>query len=205
MTLVQEWQYPEGYLEFVAHLSEDQPGAFGSTQGEHGYETARVVFSYLPPFLTEDPYLRDLLWAMSIELDAVRAAIDDILASFFVQMAPEWGLQEWEKFTGRPVAPSVLTEVQRRALVKGELNAEQRLLEAFAAFTSEYNDVDPALVFVTEDIANYLVEVFVQVGLSVAQQAEFEFAFREILPAHLDVDFTYGGFIVGVDLVGDII
>lgn len=205
MTLVQEWQYPEGYLDFISGLHPDPPQTFASTEGQHGYETARVIFSYLPPFFTEDPYLRDLIWAMAIELDAVRAALDDILASFFIEMSPSWGIAEWEEFTSRIVAPSVLTEVQRRALVKAELNAEQRLLEDFVKFTAEFNDVDPSLVTITEDFANYIVEITVQGSLSASQEAEFEFAIREILPAHLDVDFTYGGFIAGVNLAGDVV
>jgi hypothetical protein len=203
MTLFTEWQYPPGQLEFIASLYPDLPEAFASTEGQHGYQTARQIYSYLPNIFTEDPYLRDLMWAMAIELDAVRAALDEILASFFVRHAPEWGLRLWEEFSGRIVAPTGLTEEQRRSLVLSEMNTNQRTVDDFRTFVENFTGVDPSLIFLTEDFANYEVDVIVQVGLSAEQAAEFEHSFRRIVPAHLQINFAYGGFIAGVNLAGD--
>lgn len=204
MTLFTEWQFPAEYLDFVSHLSPDPEYSFGSTEGEHGYQTAKVLFSYLPPFFTEDEYLRDLIWAMAIEIDAVRAALDSILSSFFVQFAPvDWGLALWEEFGGLITNPTGLTEFQRRALVLQELNTGQRITQDFIDFVVSFTGVPPEVVFVIEDFVNYEVEVTVQVGLTTEQQTAFEYAFRRLLPAHLDVTFAYGGFIAGVGLAGD--
>lgn len=203
MTLFTTWQYPAGYLDFVERMSPDPGNVFASTEGEHGYQSARVLFSYLPEMFTEDPYLRDLIWAMAIEIDAVRAAIDSILAAFFVEHTPEWGLRLWEEFTGRIVAPTGLTEEQRRALVSQEIISGQRTRQDFIDFIISFTGVPPELVIVVEDFANYQVEVTVQVGLSDEQKAQFEFAFRRLLPAHLEATFAYGGFIAGVNLAGD--
>jgi hypothetical protein len=205
VTLFTEWQFSPEQLEFFRRTYEDPAGVFGSTEGEHGYQSARVLFSYLPEFLTEDPYLRDLIWAMAVEIDAVRAALDDIARGWFVRHAPaSWALALWEDFVGRLPAQGGLTTAQRRAAVLAAVTLGARTLRDFRALVAEFAQVDENVVIIQEDFANYQVSVTVQAGLTDAQKTELEFQFRRFLPAHLEVtSFSYGGFIAGVALAGD--
>jgi hypothetical protein len=200
--------YPFTWLEDVALVGvalSSTPVFTGSTLGVHGYESARVLFSYMPPFLVEDPYLRDLLWAMAIEFDHLRAGLDTLVDAQFIDYAPEWALRLWEEFVGVLVAPSSLTEAQRRARVKQEVWIGARTLADFEAFTAEFFGVDPSEVVITEDFGTYTVQVIVSIGLTEAEQEAFQFAFRRFLPAHLAVNFVFGGFIAGINLAGDIV
>lgn len=197
------WQYPPGFLEFVqARILDVAHEPFGVLEPEHDYDSAHVVLSYQPSLFHEDPYWRDLVDAMAKELDVAHALLDRVLEAFYVAHAAEWGLRRWERMVGADVAPTGVSDGDRRAAVLARLRLGPRTVADFEALVESYFGLTGQVV---EDYAGYAVEFNVYGAPSDEEQEAFERVLRELLPAHLAMTVNYGGFIVGVNVAGDVI
>lgn len=197
------WQYPAGFLDFVHKKALDvEHEPFGAIGHLYSYHSAHVLMHYQPMLFQEDPYWRDLLDVMGLELDAVHATLDRILEAWFVAHSAEWALQRWEATTGVGIAPSGVSVEDRRAAVLTKLGTGPRTVEDFEALIGDFFGLNGVVV---EDYANYAVEFNVYGNPTAEEQEAFETLLRELIPAHLSMTVLYGGFIVGVNMAGDTI
>lgn len=95
------------------------------------------IASYLPAYLGKDKEYASLLTACSIEHEAVRVAIQDILDQLFIDTAT-WGLTTWEDFVD--VTPPQMSDYYNRRLqVKLKLNRNLIVNESFLEMlTNQY-------------------------------------------------------------------
>lgn len=199
------WQYPQEHLDFVqvavAGDPDPDPG-FGQVFTVYDYASGHQLLYYMPRYLQFDPYIRDLMDAMGEEISVFRATLDSVLEAFFVEQAPEWGLQLWEEMAGVAVAPDNIAVADRIAAVLSRIIIGPRTVEDFQAFIrSFFGGTDGVIV---ENYSTYSVDVSVFSYKTPEEQEAFEAAFAAALPAHLGVDsYSYGGFVAGISMAGD--
>ncbi|RTE05483.1 YmfQ family protein [Paenibacillus whitsoniae] len=146
------------------------------------------VKGYVSPLYSADSTTGSLLDSGADELEAFEDDIADVLNQMFVNTAT-WGLTNWEGFFG------IVTDMdkpieQRRSVVKSKIRGSgtvtvdlmKNVAEAYANGT----------VDVTQNTAEYTVHVkFVSIHGVPANLADIEAALRDIVPAHLAIDFTF--------------
>jgi Uncharacterised protein conserved in bacteria (DUF2313) len=148
----------------------------------------RDMFDYMP---REYEYLREsseIIKAEAVEFETLNNTIADVLAQFFVDTTT-WGLSYWERACGIPVDESKPID-QRRSVIKSKLRGIGTVTVDLIKNVAEaysYGEVD-----VTEDYANYTVIVtFVGERGVPANLTDIENALREIIPAHLAINYKF--------------
>ncbi len=199
------WQMTQGHIDHlqVAIAPDPSPSpGFGEVVTVYDYATGHQLLYYMPDYLQEDPYIRDIMDAMGEEISVVRATLDRLLEQSFFEQTVEWGLQLWEAEAGVAVAPDGISDLDRRAAIKSRIVIGPRTLTDFETWIENYFAGTDAAI--TENYATYSIDVTVYDFKSPAEQAAFEQALQEALPAHIDLGtVTYGGFIAGVSKAGD--
>ena len=198
------WQYTQEHIDFIASAVAPDPDpspGYGQVTRVYDYASGHQFLFYMPPYLTFDPYLRDILDAEGEEISVIRATFDRILEQFYLAQTVEWGLQLWEEMVGVAIAPDNVSDEDRRAAVKSRIVIGPRTVAEFVAFIRDFTGVDGAI---TENFALYTVDVIVYASKTDEEKAAFEEAFERALPAHLGVAlYTYGGFVPGLSTAGD--
>ncbi|EMI10360.1 YmfQ family protein [Anoxybacillus gonensis] len=148
----------------------------------------RNMFSYIPQDYWIYRESREIIKAEASELESLNAAIGDVLAQFFIDTAT-WGLSHWERICGIPIDESKPVE-QRRSVIKSKLRGIGTVTVALIKNVAEswYNGE----VEVTEQPSLYTVKIKFVSKLGVPPNlADIQNALREIIPAHLAIDFEF--------------
>ena len=164
-------------------------------------ERAEALLADLPPYLSDEPLVRQYVQALANEMDRMSAYID----KFRVGMLPHAlddqyrFLSMWEKLLGLPVAPAGASLEERRNQVRGAVLARK------AASGQEWVSLVTTALGTTlwsyeEGPGPYQVVLtfpWSEGGYSVGTVLALA---RKVTPAHLQLNATYeGGFIVGTN------
>lgn len=146
------------------------------------------MYDYLPKYYEDVREVRAIVDGESAAIDQLHADISDVLAQFFVDTAT-WGLANWERLVGVAVDESKPLN-QRRSVVKSKLRGIGTVTVALIKNVAEawYN----GQVEVTESPATYTISVKFTSSVGVPSNlADVETALREIIPAHLALNFEF--------------
>ena len=147
-----------------------------------------LLSQYLPPFITNTTTFIALLSAEQLEIDGINSSIQDIIDQCFVDTAT-WGLVSWESLLG--IATDQGKDISYRrsvilAKLRGTGTVTVQLIENVASSFSH------GQVSVIEHPSIYSFEVkFVgTIGIP-PNMSDLQNAISQIMPAHLDVTYTY--------------
>ncbi|GGJ68313.1 hypothetical protein GCM10008982_17060 [Anoxybacillus voinovskiensis] len=146
------------------------------------------LFQYLPNYYQDIREFQTLIGTENEEVEQLSATIDEVLEQFYVDTAT-WGLANWERICGIPVDESKPIE-QRRSVIKSKLRGIGTVTVALIKNVAEswYNGE----VEVTEQPSLYTVKIKFVSKLGVPPNlADIQNALREIIPAHLAIDFEF--------------
>ncbi|KFZ41891.1 DUF2313 domain-containing protein [Anoxybacillus flavithermus] len=146
------------------------------------------LFQYLPNYYQDIREFPNLIGTENEEVEQLSATIDEVLEQFYVDTAT-WGLSHWERICGIPVDESKPIE-QRRSVIKSKLRGIGTVTVALIKNVAEswYNGE----VEVTEQPSLYTVKIKFVSKLGVPPNlADIQNALREIIPAHLAIDFEF--------------
>lgn len=129
---------------------------------------------------------------LGAELDAYLVAIVELEQQFFIPTAT-WSLTDWEVRLGLPVQEN-WTQDDRRERLLAHLRSRGETTIGRVKFVAEAflgGEID-----VIDDFGAYKVLIkFVNVGGIPANIVSFQAAMREIIPAHLDIDYLYSFYV----------
>lgn len=146
------------------------------------------LFQYLPNYYQDIREFQTLIGTENEEVEQLSATIDEVLKQFYVDTAT-WGLANWERICGIPIDESKPVE-QRRSVIKSKLRGIGTVTVALIKNVAEswYNGE----VEVTEQPSLYTVKIKFVSKLGVPSNlADIQNALREILPAHLAINFEF--------------
>lgn len=147
---------------------------------------------YLPGYYQSSRVMRAIVQGQGSELDRLRQALDETLAQFFVDTAT-WTLGDWEAELGLPVAPAQ-PEPERRDKIRSRLRGTGDCTLKLVKQVAE--SYDEGAVNVAEDFAGYLVIVrFVDTRGVPPSIEDLMAAVRDIVPAHLEIEYEYTYFL----------
>jgi Uncharacterised protein conserved in bacteria (DUF2313) len=155
---------------------------------ENTRDINRAMYDYLPSYYEDIREARAIIDAESAQFEQLHADIADVLAQFFVDTAT-WGLANWERICGIPVDESKPID-QRRSVIKSKLRGIGTVTVDLIKNVAEayYNGE----VEVTEQPSLYTVKIKFVSKLGVPPNlADIQNALREIIPAHLAIDFEF--------------
>lgn len=148
----------------------------------------RNIFDYLPRDYEELRESYEMLTSEQAEFERLNANINDVLAQMFVDTAT-WGLAEWERIVGVESFPNKPIG-ERRSVIKAKLRGAGVVTVAHIKGIAESwygGDTE-----VREETADYLIVVKFVSSYGVPMNLDdVETALREIIPAHLDVEFEF--------------
>jgi len=148
----------------------------------------RDMFDYMPREYEDLRESRAIIQAEAAEFETLNAAIADVLAQFYVDTAT-WGLANWERICGIPINESKPID-QRRSVIKSKLRGIGTVTVGLIKNVAEayYN----GQVEVIEQPSLYTVKIKFVSKLGVPPNlADIQNALREIIPAHLAIDFEF--------------
>lgn len=149
---------------------------------------AQDLFDYLPRYYHESRVVGNIIARESEEFTKLNDDIRDVLDQYFVDTAT-WGLAIWERICGIATDESKPTE-QRRSVIKSKLRGMGTV--TVDLITNVAESFTNGEVEATEDYANYTVVVRYVSTVGVPDNiADIEAALREIIPAHLAIQYEY--------------
>ncbi|UKS30145.1 YmfQ family protein [Paenibacillus sp. HWE-109] len=151
-------------------------------------EIRQSMSGYLPNYYEGSRIVGNLLNVEGAEVASLNANVADVLAQFYVDTAT-WGLANWERICGLPTDGLKPIE-QRRSVIKSKLRGVGTVNAAMIKNVAEA--YDNGEVRVTEDNAHYTVSItFISNHGVPANLADIQAALREIVPAHLAINFAF--------------
>lgn len=146
------------------------------------------VIDYVPRWYEQFPEVIEILDARAEEFIKLNTEIKDVLDQFFVDRAT-WGLDAWEKVFGITHSEPRSYE-ERRSVIKSHMRgAGTTTLTMIKAVAESY---DGGQVEVTNDYANYKIIIkFISTKGIPSNIEDTEKALRDIIPAHLAIDFVF--------------
>lgn len=153
------------------------------------YEDIREsMLAYLPKYYDGSRIVGNILDVEGAEMAALNAETADVLEQFYVDTAT-WGLTNWERICG--IATDELKPVdQRRSVIKSKLRGVGTVNAAMIKNVAEA--YDNGTVEVVENNAMYTVSITFVSNYGVpANLSDIQAALREILPAHLAINFVF--------------
>lgn len=148
----------------------------------------RDMWSYLPNFYEDIRESRAIINPESKEFERLDGNIRDVLSQFFVDTAT-WGLANWERVFD--IAADETKPIdQRRSVIKSKMRGAGTVTISLIEEVAEaYDNGDVDVVL---DHANYIVTItFISTKGIPPNLADIENALREIIPAHLAIDFVF--------------
>lgn len=148
----------------------------------------RSMFSYIPQDYLNYRESQEIIKAEANEFEKLNTCISDVLDQFFIDTAT-WGLAKWERICGISVDESKPID-QRRSVIKSKLRGIGTVTVALIKNVAEswYNGE----VEVTEQPSLYTVKIKFVSKLGVPPNlADIQNALREIIPAHLAINFEF--------------
>ncbi|WKV08209.1 YmfQ family protein [Thermoanaerobacterium sp. CMT5567-10] len=150
------------------------------------------MMNYLPRYYLTSKVINSIIEAEGAEFDKLKAALDDILNQFFVDTAT-WGLEKWEDELGIKTQPDQSYN-DRRAKIISKIRGSGICTIGLVKNVAE--SYDYGKVNVIEDIPNYTVIIsFVDATGIPPVLNDIQNAIREILPAHLDIQYKFNYFV----------
>jgi hypothetical protein len=151
-------------------------------------DVERSMFDYMPREYEDLRESRAIIQAEAAEFETLNDKIADVLAQFYVDTAT-WGLANWERICGIPVDESKPID-QRRSVIKSKLRGIGTVtVDLIKNVTEAYYNGE---VEVTEQPSLYTVKIKFVSKLGVPPNlADIQNALREIIPAHLAIDFEF--------------
>ena len=151
-------------------------------------EIQRAMHDYLPLYYADVRAANNVVDREADEIVALNAAIDDVLAQFFIGSAT-WGLARWEEIFGVETETGKPAE-QRRAVIKSKLRGVGTVTPALIEQVAEAYDNGAAAE--TEDNADYNVTITFVSEFGIPPNVDDLFAaIREIVPAHLTINYVF--------------
>lgn len=153
-------------------------------------QAGKRMLSYLPKLYETSRVMQSKLDAEGQEIDALRQALDEVLAQTFVQTAT-WGLDRWEEELGLPPGTG-LPDQERRERILSKLRGYGTVtIDVVKAVAESY---ERGRVEVIPDPPSYTVTIkFVDTRGVPSALPLLQEALRAVIPAHLDIryEFTY--------------
>ena len=146
------------------------------------------VIDYVPRWYEQFPEVIEILDARAEEFIKLNTEIKDVLDQFFVDRAT-WGLDAWEKVFGITHSEPRPYE-ERRSVIKSHIRgAGTTTLMMIKSVAESY---DGGEVEVENDPENYVVTItFIGTRGVPSNLSDTERALREIIPAHLAIEFKF--------------
>lgn len=145
------------------------------------------LIHYLPPFLFEISDFKDLIQAEEKELDRLDKVLDGLENNSIASYADEQAIERLESIYA--IIPSGTLQDRRERLKakKRGLGATNQDVLSSVALAYECGEIE-----VQQDFENYLIMIkFTSVRGVPKNQASFELALKEFIPAHLGLAFIY--------------
>lgn len=159
--------------------------------------TGARALSWLPGIYQDSATIQALLDSLGNELDQAESARAELETSFSVITAPEWALGIYENEMDLPRNPTIQTENDRRARILA-FSRRGSHTATIANLEETLNQWTNAVVTITPDNPHYLVNVAFTDPLGAPPDLEFIQTFlRRIIPAHIDIDYTFTYFTWG--------
>lgn len=141
------------------------------------------ILKYLPAFLAKDPRFKATNDADSLEHDAIRIDLQDVIDQLYVESAT-WGLKKWEELVG--IASDESKDItERRVAILNKLQRPGSVTEAFLKeLVNTY--ISNRSARVTSIPSDYAVEI----GYDGGQVTDYNSMIRSIktyIPAHLGI------------------
>jgi hypothetical protein len=143
---------------------------------------------YMPRYYGGSDIVGNVLDREATELSGINANVADVLAQYFIDTAT-WGLANWERVCG--ISTDITKPIeQRRSVIRSKLRGVGTVTAALIKNVAEaYNN---GSVNVTENNAAYTINItFISVGGIPANLADIQAALRNIIPAHLVINFIF--------------
>lgn len=151
-------------------------------------EIRRDVIDNVPRFYDDFPEVIEILSSDAEEAVSANEETKDLLDQFFINRAT-WGVDYWEKAFDIENDGSRTLE-ERRAVIRGRIRGAGITTLSLIRNTAEA--YDGGEVDVEMDAENYLVTVtFIGTRGIPSNLQDTENALREIIPAHLGVEFEF--------------
>ena len=152
------------------------------------YDLYENTMHNLPSFYQESKVVNNLMLEESNELGDISLATQDLLYQFFISTAT-WGLVHWENTAGIPTDLSLSYE-DRRSLITAKLRGTGTVNKAM--ITNVATSFVRGSVVVHEVPANHEINIeFIDENGIPSNIDLIKQALQEIIPAHLQVTFTY--------------
>lgn len=153
----------------------------------------KAMMDYLPRYYSDSKIVNNLIAREAAEIQTATDEIADVLNQFFIDTAT-WGLAYWERICG---IKTDLTKpyADRRAVIKSKLRGIGTVtVDLIKTVADSYTN---GQVQVTEDNANYtvIVKFTSQYGIP-PNLDDCKNALREIIPAHLAINYEFKYFTV---------
>lgn len=142
----------------------------------------------IPQYYGDSRVVANILDREAAEIEALNAEVKAVLDQFFIDTAT-YGLARWEKICGIPTDELKPIE-QRRSVVKSKIRGVGTVtVELIKNVAKAYANGE---VDVTEDPGNYTIKVtFIGTRGTPPNLQDIQNALREIIPAHLAVNFQF--------------
>lgn len=150
--------------------------------------TAQNMLDFMPRYYVEMPVATNIIGREADELARLNAAIDDVLAQFFIETAT-WGLTRWEWAFGITHAEPK-TYAQRREIILSRLRGVGAVTPGLIERVAEsYANGD---VEVSAAAAQYTVRVTFISTIGIPDQIDaLKEALRDIVPAHMAIEYVF--------------
>lgn len=146
------------------------------------------LLGYVPRYYETSRLFRSLSQSRGEELDGLSGALDQVLDQFFSRTA-SWGLEDWEKELGLQPEPG-FSDQERRDRVVAKLRGYGTCTIGLVKQVAEA--YEKGAVEVIQDHGLYKIIIkFVDTGGIPPNLDNLRAAVREVVPAHLGLEFAY--------------
>ena len=146
------------------------------------------MLDYIPLYYRESNIATEKIESEGVEIEDLNEEIKDVLDQFFINTAT-WGLKYWEKALNIPIDEEKPYD-QRRSKINSRLRGMGVVTKTLIKETAEA--YDGGEVDVEEKPSEYKVIVtFIDTRGVPPNLDDTKEALREIIPAHLGVDFEF--------------
>ncbi|GIO53895.1 MULTISPECIES: putative phage tail protein [Paenibacillus] len=146
------------------------------------------MLEYLPKYYSDSRIVGNLTGREADEVNRLHEGIQDVLKQFFIDTAT-WGLDTWENICGIPHTPGKPDD-QRRSVIKTKLRGAGTV--TLAVIRSVVDSFENGEVDIQENFGGYEVVVtFIGKRGVPPNLNDVQKALREIVPAHLHLNFQF--------------
>jgi hypothetical protein len=147
-----------------------------------------MLIEYLPGFYANVKEIKELMNAQHLDFDLLKIDLDDAVNQLHIDTAT-WGLSNWERVCGIKTDESKPYD-QRRSVIKSKIRGLGTVTASMIKnVTDSYTNGD---VEVTENPSLYTIAIKFTSKIGIPPNLEdAKGAIREIIPAHIGVDYLF--------------